>query len=205
MKKLTLTLCIFFLSLLVLVGCTEMPPENKTDVCAIFKTYPHWYWAAQKAQRRWGVPISTIMAFIYQESRYYAKARPPRDHLLWVIPWFRPSTSYGYAQALDTTWGYYKTEAGRAWASRSSFADTTDFIGWYIWKAHQKAGISRKNAYADYLAYHEGIGGYMRGTHRHKTWLKRVAHKVQNRADLYHYQLIRCKNSLSEKPWWHIW
>ena len=55
------------------------------------------------------------------------------------------------------------------------------------------------------LAYHEGMGGYARGTYRRKGWLIGVAQKVRRRAWIYHAQLKRCYNSLPKKPWWHFW
>jgi len=188
-----------------LIGCAELPPKHNKNVCSIFQQYSHWYWATQKVEKRWHVPISVIMAFMYQESRFHAKARPPRQYLLGIIPWFRPSTSYGYAQALTSTWQRYEKQTGRLMASRTNFADAADFIGWYAWQAHKRAGISTHNAYAVYLAYHEGIGCYQRHCHRNKARIKRIARKVQRRANAFRVQLKRCQSSLPTKPWWHIW
>jgi hypothetical protein len=146
------------------------------------------------------------MAFMYQESRFHANARPPREKILGIIPWFRESTSYGYAQALTSTWQRYENDANRFMASRSSFADSADFIGWYAKHAHDRAGLDPADAYSVYLAYHEGIGGYIRKNHRDdkKRWIRKVAQKVKRRSNMYHQQLSCCQHSLPKEPWWHL-
>jgi len=190
-----------------LVGCTQAPPRNPNNICLIFRQYPDWYWAAAKTRRRWGVPVSVLMAIVHQESHFSAKAKPPRRKILWVIPWFRPTSAYGYSQAVNETWRRYKRDTGRTsmFTSRNAFGDAADFIGWFVNQAHKRAGISKVDAYALYLAYHEGIGGYMRGTYKRKAWLIAVAKKVQRRAWIYRSQLRICEASLPKKPWWHMW
>jgi len=210
MKRIKLITYIFALSLIVLSygclnSCTQARPNYIENICLIFKQYPEWYWDAQAVQKRWGLPISTLMAIIYQESHFNATAKPPRTKLLWIIPWKRPTSAYGYSQAVDHTWKSYKTANGHTFVSRDAFGDAADFIGWYAYQAHQRAGISRRNAYAIYLAYHEGIGGYMRGTYRSKPWLMDVARNVQRRANVYRSQLLRCQASLPKKSWWKMW
>jgi len=193
------------LSFLLLAGCVTPPPRNIQNICSIFQQYPKWYWAAKKSQQRWGVPVAVQMAIIYQESRFRAKAKPPRKKILWVIPWFtRVTSARGYSQALDGTWKEYERSTGDS-GSRSSFKDVANFIGWYGYRAHRRAGIPRNNAYELYLAYHEGIGGYKRRTYLKKRWLIRVARKVEYRARLYQRQLNGCRNRLKRRPWWHLW
>ncbi len=143
-------------------------------------------------QRRWHVPVAVQMAIIHQESKFNATAKPPRTKLLWFIPWSRPSTAYGYSQALNSTWELYRKSDGSFWASRENFSDGVDFIGWYANQAHRRAHIPRDNAYDLYLAYHEGVGGYQRKTYLQKKWLIQVAHKVSARAQIYKAQLARC-------------
>jgi hypothetical protein len=133
------------------------------------------------------------MAIIHQESKFNARARPPRRKLLWIIPWKRPSSAYGYTQALHSTWSYYKKNGGGWLASRKSFSDGVDFIGWYANQAYIKARIPRTDAYLLYLAYHEGIGGYQRRTYLRKSWLIQVARKVRMRSQIYAMQLNSCK------------
>lgn len=177
---------------LCLSACVSKPPSNLDNVCNIFKQYPSWYRDAKDVQRRWWVPVAVQMAIIHQESKFNARAKPGFDHFLWVIPWKRKSTAYGYAQALDGTWAIYKKTNGNLWSHRSNFANGVDFIGWYANTANKRAGISRRDAYSLYLAYHEGVGGYLRKTYLKKPWLLVVARKVQLRAKIYDAQLRRC-------------
>ena len=94
------------------------PPKNVENICAIFKEKKSWYKAAKKSEERWGTPKHVQMAIIRQESSFDFNAKPPRTRLLGFIPWKRPSDAYGYAQALDSTWGWYKDETGRWFADR---------------------------------------------------------------------------------------
>jgi hypothetical protein len=195
----------FYTLFLMLVGCATPRPYNVNNVCDIFKQYPSWYWATKDVATRWRVPISVQMAIMHQESRFSAIAKPPRTKLLWVIPWKRPSTSYGYTQALESTWKNYKKSAGKYYVSRDNFTDAADFVGWYGYMAYKKAGISRSDPYRLYLAYHEGIGGYLRKTYRKKPWLMGVARKVERQSRQYQNQLNRCHKSLERKPWYRFW
>jgi hypothetical protein len=171
---------------------SQDPPKNVNNICYIFKQYPKWRSYAKSVERRWRVPVSVQMAIIHQESKFNATAKPERTKLLWVIPWTRPSTAYGYSQALDSTWDMYKKKKGGFFSSRDSFDDAVDFIGWYANQAYVREGISKSDAYSLYLAYHEGITGYKRKTYLRKSWLVSVARKVERRAKLYKSQLDRC-------------
>jgi len=188
-----------------LTSCTTPTPNHVDNVCSIFKQYPKWYWATQDVKKKWGVPIPVQMAIIHQESHFKSKAKPPRTHILWIIPWTRPTSAYGYTQALDMTWNNYVKKTGNSGGSRNNFADAVDFIGWYVSTAHRKLGISKNNAYALYLSYHEGMGGYKRRTYLRKRWLIKVARKVARRARTYQAQMRACRKELPEKPWWHFW
>ncbi|HVT63328.1 MAG TPA: hypothetical protein VHD33_07590 [Legionellaceae bacterium] len=173
-----------------------MPPRQPSDVsnvCRIFKENPHWYRHAKSIEKRWWVPVHVQMAIVHQESKFDAYARPPRTKLFSIIPWKRPSTAYGYSQALNGTWALYRKSEGGFFASRTNFADALDFIGWYANQAHRRARIARSDAYSLYLAYHEGIGGYQRKTYMRKSWLPPVARKVAYRAELFRKQLAYCR------------
>lgn len=178
---------------LCLAGCMHPdPPRDVDNICKIFKEYPKWRRATKKVAKRWHVPVEVQMAIIRQESHFHAQAKPPRTKILWVIPWKRPSSAYGYSQALDNTWDIYKAKNGWFFSSRDRFSDAVDFVGWYANQAYIKAGISRSDAYALYLAYHEGIGGYQRKSYLQKPWLVMVARKVAMHASIYRMQLTRC-------------
>ena len=142
-----------------------------------------------------------MMAIMHQESRFQSDARPPRRKLLGFIPWSRPSSAYGYPQAKDGTWKDYKRDAGGFGADRDDFADAIDFIGWYNFKSTRRNGISPHDTYGLYLAYHEGHGGYNRGSYLNKQWLIDVARKVNRRANSYQSQLNSCEKSLQDDGW----
>ncbi len=180
---------------LCLAACVSAPPKDVNNICHVFKQYPRWYRDAKDVERRWRVPVPVQMAIIHQESKFDARAQPERTKFLWFIPWSRPSTAYGYSQALKSTWDLYQRDEGGFLASRDNFTDAVDFIGWYANQANKRAGIPRTDTYSLYLAYHEGVTGYQRKTYLSKKWLIPVAHKVSARAKLYEAQLKRCKKA----------
>lgn len=179
--------------LLALVACATVPPENSDDLCATFTEKDEWYDDAQKAYQKWGVPVPVLMAIMYQESRFVADAAPPRPWVLGIIPWFRDSSAYGYAQAKDETWDDYQGSVGGSGADRDEFADSADFIGWYCHISHIKLHIAKGDTKNLYLAYHEGHSGYQQKTYLRKSWLRRTADKVAGRAKQFQKQLSRCK------------
>ena len=63
---------------------------------------------------------------------------------------------------------------------------------WYFKKSQEDLGIPMSDARNQYLAYHEGRTGYLRGSHRHKGWLLRISDEVADRALLYDLQLRSC-------------
>ena len=191
-KKKLLTIIV--LSML-LGGCnfpSPEPPSNQSNICSIFKDHPDWYDYALDSEKQWGTSIAAQIAFIKQESSFRHDIRPPRDKLLGIIPWFRSSSAYGYAQAQDAVWSEYEEERGSLFSRRSHMKYATDFIGWYLNRAHQKLKISKSDAYNLYLAYHEGISGYSRKSYKSKKSLKSTANKVQQKATLYKKQLKKC-------------
>lgn len=196
-------LCGFIIITFSLGGCAQVRPNNIENICSIFYQYPQWYWDAEKSQRKWGVPVSTQMAIIYQESRFSATAKPPRKKLFGIIPWFRPTSAYGYSQSVNGTWRSYQRATSNN-ASRDQFSAATNFIGWYGYRAYQLAKIPRNDTFKLYLAYHEGIGGYLQHTYRRKLWLIQVARQVAYRAAVYQQQLNRCRNYIPKPRWWNI-
>jgi len=141
------------------------------------------------------------MAIIRQESSFQFDAKPPRNKLLGFIPWTRPSDAYGYAQALDSTWRWYKDDTGRRFADRDDFKDAIDFVGWYTDMSNKSVGISKWDPYNQYLAYHEGQTGWRRATYNNETWLKETARQVDYRARQWDGQLKRCEEDLDD-GWW---
>ena len=102
-----------FLTLMLLSACTTSPPEQVDNVCDIFLEKSGWYEDAKGSRARWNVPVSVSMAFMHQESRFVATAKPPRKKLFGVIPGPRPSDAYGYSQAKNSTWDWYQRSSGQ--------------------------------------------------------------------------------------------
>lgn len=192
LRKITLPTISLLLALL-LSACSSVPknPKGVENACHILDTDSSWRNAFDNTYREYGVPPHVVMAIIYQESRFVHDARPPRKKIL-GIPTVRPSTAYGYAQALDTTWDWYQNKSGNRFADRDDLPDAVDFIGWYLLENHKRTGISKWDAENQYLAYHDGTGGYIEGTHRRKPWLLQVAKKVAGRSAMYRQQLSNC-------------
>ena len=185
-----------------LSGCSVAPPKNINNVCSMFDEYYDWYNAAKEVERRYKIPEAVSMAFIHQESKFIDDNRPPRRWYFGFIPGRRPSSAYGYAQALDGTWDEYRRLTGQWGADRDDFEDAIDFVGWYNQRSAKRIGVPRHDAYNLYLAYHEGAGGFLRGTHKKKPWLLKVASKVQRRSNQYQKQLTRCRKSLEKGKFW---
>ena len=185
---------------LLAAGCASGPPTDIDNICAIFDEKEDWRDEAFDSSRKWDIPVPIMMAIIYQESRFRAHARPPRTRLLGFIPWTRPSTSYGYSQALESTWEIYTRSTGNRGADRDDFGDSIDFIGWYCDRSHRECYIPRSDAYRLYLAYHEGQRGYNRKTYRGKSWLLEAARRVSSMAGRYRTQLKNCGKIGEEKP-----
>ena len=181
---------------LLLVSCStgyKTAPANLDDACSIIAQRPEYMRAFRKAERKWGVPVHVQMATIYQESKFISNARTPHQFVLGVVPVGRQSSAYGYGQALDGTWDEYRRVTGNRGAKRDRIRDATDFMGWYMAETARSLGISMRDARNQYLAYHEGRGGFRRGTYNNKAWLLRVADDVGNRAVVYEVQLANCR------------
>lgn len=199
-RSLSKSLSLLLTTAVLLVSCTASQPRNTANVCSIFDDRRSWYKSAKSSSERWGIPISVNMAFIYQESSFKARAKPERTRLLWILPGPRPSSAYGYAQALDSTWDEYEGNSGNSRASRANFGDAIDFVAWYNANSRQLSRIAPDDARNLYLAYHEGNGGYQRGTYREKRWLLDAAAAVQANANRFASQLSSCQSEL-DKNW----
>jgi hypothetical protein len=184
-----------------LAACSNTPPKNIDNSCAIFEDKDDWYADAKHSFERWGMPIHVQLVIIHQESRFKHDAETEMQYFLWIIPVGRKSSVYGYAQVKDDTWDWYARSTRNWGADRDDFADAVDFIGWYGKKSYEKLKISKWDAYNQYLAYHEGHGGYQRKTYNSKLWLINVANKVDQRAKSYRAQLASCEDELNS-GWW---
>jgi hypothetical protein len=185
------------LIILTAAGCATYRPTNTNNICSIFLGEPDWYESAVSVQKEWKTPIPAMMAIMHQESRFIADAQPDRDWFLGFIPLPRRSSAFGYAQAQDPVWGEY-TADGHAFDVRDDFDDAINFIGWYMHGSSRNLGISKSDIYSQYLAYHEGRGGFRNKSYNKKPGLKKVAAKVKRQSQRYHSQLKGCKAKLDD-------
>ncbi len=167
-------------------------PRSLDNACSILSERPEYRRAFKKVERNYGVPMPILMAIIYQESKFISDNRPPHQYALGVIPIGRQSSALGYSQALDGTWKEYQNERGGRGASREDIHDATDFMGWYMVQTVQETGVAINDTRNQYLAYHDGRTGFLRGTYKRKPWLVRIAGEVEARAILYDTQLKSC-------------
>lgn len=180
----------------------SVPPKRVDNLCELFEDKPYWYREVKAAAERWSSSVPIIMSFIYQESRFVHNAKPPRTKIFWVLPGPRSSDAYGYAQARDSTWQWYLDDTNALKANRRDFGDAADFVGWYNYTSNKLAGISLRDPYNLYLAYHEGQGGFMQRSYRGKAWLQAIAKRTEQRAKRYAAQLQQCQNQLHSPFWW---
>jgi hypothetical protein len=77
-------------------------------------------------------------------------------------------------------------------------------VGWRSYnaaKSQKLNGISKWDAHNQYLAYHEGWGGFRNSSYRSKAWLMAVAGKVDQRSRRYASQYNQCKDNLGTGSW----
>ncbi|WP_423839850.1 hypothetical protein ONE56_10710 [Vibrio mytili] len=195
------SLAVSILVSVLLVGCSTAPPQQQGNLCEIFREHPSWYEDAIDMEEEWGTPIHVAMAIIKQESSFRHDAKPPIDYVLGFIPWGRVSSAYGYAQAQDPAWDDFQNATG-SWSSRSDFDDAMMFVGWYTHETRRQLGISLWDPYNQYLAYHEGRGGYKRGSYKRKPSLMKIARRVEQTAKTYGWQLKQCRQELEDNRSW---
>tara|TARA_R110002049_G_scaffold124387_3_gene279792 strand:+ start:3874 stop:4458 length:585 start_codon:yes stop_codon:yes gene_type:complete len=168
-------------------------PRNLENACSIVSERPEYLRAFKATQKKWGVPVPVLMAIIYQESKFIGNNRTPHQYALGVIPIGRQSSAFGYSQALDGTWKEYQRAVGGRGARRDDIKDATDFMGWYMVQTKEATGVQLNDTRNQYLAYHDGRTGYLRGTWKSKAWLIRIADGLGDRAVTYDAQLRACR------------
>ena len=192
--KKILYLFIFFL----IIACSSIP-KNTSSSCLIFSERYLWYKHSKKVEQKWGTPIYLQLAIIKMESDFDWLAKPQRKKIFKIIPYKRPSSSFGYSQAVKGTWEQYKKETGNKFATRARYKDSVDFIGWYTDKTESILKISKKDAFKQYLAYHEGWGAYKNYKKNQKVII--LAKKVKIQSDKYKSQLLKCQKRLNKNKY----
>ena len=188
----------YILLFIIITSCSSIP-SNTRNSCSIFNERYLWYKHAKKVEKKWGTPIYIQLAIIKMESDFDWLAKPARKKIFKIIPYKRPSSSFGYSQAVKGTWEQYKNETGNKLATRARFKDSVDFIGWYTNKSESILGISKKDAFKQYLAYHEGWGNYKNYKSNNKVIV--LAKKVKLQSDKYKMQLNDCKKRLNKNKY----
>jgi len=155
-------------------------PTNTLNICAIFAERPHWRSDVETASLRYGTPVPVMMGIMWRESRFQQHASPGT------------TSAYGYAQAINATWDWYKESSGNRNARRDNFADAADFVGWYMTQTGRQNGLDFTDSFAHYLAYHEGHRGFAQGTYWQKEFLLNAASQVQMMSGAYALQLNAC-------------
>ena len=196
-KKYLISL-ISLIILLILSSCSSVPLNTKNS-CNIFSERYLWYKHAKKTEEKWGAPIHIQLAFIKKESDFDWLAQPKRLKLFKIIPYKRPSSSFGYSQAVKGTWDQYKKETNNRLATRARFKDSVDFIGWYMNKTEKLLKIPKTDAYRQYIAYHEGWGNYKNYKKNKKVII--FAKEVKDQANKYRKQLVKCQKRLNKKKY----
>ena len=189
---------LLFVILFFISACSSIP-SNTSNSCSIFNERYLWFKHASKSEKKWGTPVYLQLAIIKMESDFNWLAKPQRQKIFKIIPYKRPSSSFGYSQAVKGTWDQYKKETGNKLATRSRFKDSVDFIGWYTNKTEKILKISKKDAFRQYLAYHEGWGNYK--NYRKNQKVIALAKKVKLQSDKYKKQLKTCEKKLSKNKY----
>ena len=199
-KKILNKNLIYFIIFFFVASCSSVPKYSE-NACKIFDEKYLWYKHSKKSSEKWGVPIEIILAVIHKESGFVRFARPKRTKLFKIIPYRRPSSSFGFSQAVDKTWELYKTENEKPIALRISFKSSVDFVGWYFWKTKKINKISLNNAYSLYLNYYLGWGNYANKTYKTDRKAIIFAKSVEKQSKIYKNQLRECQKSLDKKKY----
>ena len=197
-KKILNKNLIYFAIFFFLVSCSSVPryPQN---ACKIFGENYLWYKSAKKSSNTYGAPIHIILAFINKESGFNRWAKPKRTKLFKIVPYKRPSSSFGYSQAVKKTWELYKNETGNPLALRTRFKDSVMFIGWYMKKTKNINKIPLNDSYRQYLNYYLGWGNYAKKVYKTDKKAVIFAKNVEKQSKIYKSQLIECEKNLNNK------
>ena len=191
---------IFFLFFLLIASCSSVPkyPQN---ACKIFGEKYFYLKYSRASSKKWGAPISSILAVINKESGFRRFAKPKRKKLFKIIPYRRPSSSLGFSQAVNKTRDLYKKENNKPSALRISFKNSSDFIGWYFWKTNKINKISLTDTRNMYLNYYLGWEGYRNKVYKKDPKAIIFAKKVEKQSKIYKSQLKGCQESLARKKY----
>ena len=191
---------LYFVVFSLLASCNSIP-KNTENACSIFSQRYLWYKSVKKSSEKYGAPVHIILAFVNKESGFNRRARPPKTKIFKIIPYKRPSSSFGYSQAVKKTWELYKTETNSPLALRTRWRDSVFFISWYISKTNKINKIPLNDAYRQYLNYYLGWGNYAKKVYKTDKKAIIFAKSVQKQSTIYKSQLRECQKSLNRKKY----
>ena len=189
----------FILVILFFLTACSTVPKYPQNACKIFGQNYLWYKSIKKSSKTYDVPIYIILAFVNKESSFNRWAKPPRTKLFKIIPYKRPSSSFGYSQAVNKTWELYKNETNSPLALRTRFKDSVMFIGWYIRKTNKINKIPKNDSYRQYLNYYLGWGSYANKVYKTDKKAIIFAKSVEKQSKIYKSQLRECEKNLNNK------
>ena len=199
-KKILKNKLIYFILFFFLFSCSSIP-KYPSNACKIFGEKYLWYKHTKKSSEKYGVPVHMILAFVNKESGFNRFAKPKRNKLFKIIPYKRPSSSYGYSQAVKKTWELYKTETNSPLALRTHFKDSVMFIGWYVSKTNKINKVPLNDSYRQYLNYYLGWGSYAKKAYKTDKNAIIFAKSAQKQSKIYKSQLKECQKSLDRKKY----
>ena len=199
-KKILKNNLIYFIIFFFLASCSSVP-KYPANACKIFSQKYLWYKHTNKSSKTYGAPVHIILAFINKESGFNRWAKPKRTKLFKIIPYKRPSSSFGYSQAVNKTWELYKTETNNPLALRARFKDSVMFIGWYMNKTNKINKIPLNDSYRQYLNYYLGWGNYSNKTYKTDKKAIIFAKSVENQSKIYKKQLKECQRNLNKNKY----
>ena len=189
---------LFFIFIFLLGASCSSVPKYPQDACKIFGEKYFYLKYSRAFSKKWGAPISSILAVINKESGFRRFAKPKRTKLFKIIPYRRPSSSLGFSQAVDKTWELYKKENNKPAALRISFKNSSDFIGWYFWKTNKINKVSFDDTHNMYLNYYLGWAAYKKKAYQSNKKAIIFAKSVEKQAKIYRSQLKKCKSVLNK-------
>lgn len=165
---------------------------SQDDACSIIENKRSWKRAVLKVEQKWQISPGMQLSFILTESNFRPRAKTPKKYFLGFFPTGRLSSAFGYAQAIDSTWEKYQEDTNNRFSSRTNFADSVNFIGWYANETNYKLAIKKSDVFNQYLAYHQGHRGYKSGAYKAKKNLIDVAKRTEKNAFKFNSQLKSC-------------
>jgi len=199
-KKILNKNLIYFVVFFFVASCSSIP-KNTSNACKLFGERYLWYKHVKKSSEMYGAPVHIILAFVNKESGFNRWAKPKRTKLFKIIPYKRPSSSFGYSQAVKKTWELYKTETDNPLALRTRFKDSVYFISWYISKTNKINKIPLNDSYRQYLNYYLGWGNYAKKTYKTDKKAIIYAKSVKKQSNIYKNQLKECQKNLDKKKY----